>query len=143
MESSEHQVHHLKPRRITSMKVAIILGALLIITSAGTFLLYQKYRQVLANNPKREAQSIIDQVAKIVELPGEQPEVATVKDAAKLSNAVLAKKTENGDKLLIYGESKRIVIYRPSTQRVVDILTVQSDTAKNVDSQAVSQKANP
>ena len=60
----------------------------------------------------------------MIELPDEKPDIATVQDASRLTNPLLASRTADGDKLLIFNASKRVIIYRPATGKIVDILTI-------------------
>ena len=54
----------------------------------------------------------------------ETPALATVTDKAKLTTKFL-QKAENGDKILIYQKASRVIIYRPSIDRIIDVGPVQ------------------
>ena len=54
----------------------------------------------------------------------ETPALATVTDKAKLTTKFL-QKAENGDKILIYQKAGRVIIYRPSIDRIIDVGPVQ------------------
>lgn len=54
----------------------------------------------------------------------EQPALATITDPSKLTTKFL-KNTRQGDKLLIYQKASKVIIYRPSIDRVVDVGPVQ------------------
>jgi hypothetical protein len=71
-----------------------------------------------------ELQSITSRLGNFVELPAEQPTIVTILSQQKLSNVVLAAKAKDGDKLIIYPVAKRIILYRPSTQKVVEMLGI-------------------
>lgn len=62
----------------------------------------------------------------------EEPALATVTDKSKISSA-LAKKAENGDRILIYQNNKTAIIYRPSIDKVVDVVQVNIDNAPQPD----------
>lgn len=54
-------------------------------------------------------------------LPTEEvPALATVEDRAKLNSEFL-RSAENGDKLLIYKNAKKVILYRPSIDRVIEV----------------------
>lgn len=67
-------------------------------------------------------------VSKHVVLPSnEAPALLTVTDASKLTTDFL-KQASNGDKVLIYQENKKAIIYRPSIDRIIDIGPVVIDS---------------
>jgi hypothetical protein len=60
-------------------------------------------------------------IAKHYLLPqGETPALITVTDVSKLTTPFL-KESQDGDKILVYQNAKKVVIYRPSIDRIVDI----------------------
>lgn len=64
--------------------------------------------------------SIIDKVGVFAELPkNETPDLKLVKDKTKLSNDSVYQKAENGDIIITYSENKKILIYRPSTNKLI------------------------
>ena len=81
------------------------------------------------SNPKTATESatqqLVDSVGKLVQLPAnETPTIATVNNAAKLKNQAFFANAQDGDKVLIYSKSGRAVLYRPSTNKVVEYSTV-------------------
>lgn len=65
--------------------------------------------------------TIQDRVARHFVLPqGEDPALATVTDKSLLKTPFL-QQANNGDKLLIYQKAQRVIIYRPSLDRIIDI----------------------
>lgn len=51
--------------------------------------------------------------------PDEVPALITVTDASKLTTPFL-KQAQDGDKILVYQNAKKVIIYRPNIDRVVD-----------------------
>lgn len=51
---------------------------------------------------------------------GEEPVLATITDKNKLESEFL-KRGQDGDRVLIYSKAKKVIIYRPSIDRVVEI----------------------
>lgn len=103
--------------------ILIIIGAL-----AASLYFYMKYQnsQDKLNNPgsssSAETDSLVKKVGKIAVLPtGETPTVATVSDVTKLSGQSFFTNAKNGDKVLIYSQAKRAVLYRPSSNQIVNI----------------------
>ena len=90
----------------------------------------KKELNAIKNDPKakEEAKKIVEQVAKLVILPeNEDPTIATVTDPAKLSDQPFFINSEAGDKVLIYQEAKRAILYRPSNNKVIEIAPLNTD----------------
>lgn len=105
-----------------ALLVTLLLGAV-----GGGVYWYLAYQKAVSSNPLEERRQLVEILGASVILPDEDPQVATVQDAAKLSNATLARKAKDGDKLLVFNVAKRIYIYRPSERKLVDILTIQAE----------------
>jgi len=110
-----------KIRRIIAIVGLVIIVALAVLS----WFLFDKYQQALRSNPQTETSALMQRIGQVIALPPEQPTIATVLDRQKLSNKALADKAQNNDKLIIFPQAKRIILYRPDTQRVVDMLIVQ------------------
>lgn len=78
-----------------------------------------------------EAQSYYNAVSKIVELPTDElPTVANVADAQKVKeqNSVLTD-VKDGDKMLFFAKARKVVVYRPSSQKVVAAVSLAQPDA--------------
>src|SRR3989338_1207282 len=75
-------------------------------------------------NTQAEVESLVSEVGKLMELPGDQPTVATVTDVEKLKSQPFFAKSQNGDKVLIFTEAKRAILYRPSSRLIIDVAPV-------------------
>jgi hypothetical protein len=72
-----------------------------------------------------QTDQLIGKVGQLVDLPqGETPTIATVNDASKLKNQQFFASAKDGDKVLIYSKAGKAVLYRPSTNRIIDYSTV-------------------
>jgi hypothetical protein len=112
------------------MVIAGIAGALLL-SAVPSFYFYGQYRQLQKKlkDPtavtKEDAKKLIDQIGMLMELPaGEEPGVATVTDKEKLSGQPFFIKAQNGDRLLIYTQARRAILFRPSTNKIIDIAPI-------------------
>ena len=75
---------------------------------------------------KIEKTELVAKVSQLIELPkGEEPTLATVQDVKKLQSQAFFKNAQNGDKVLIYTQSKRAILYRPSTNKVIESAPVR------------------
>ncbi len=112
-------------------KVALLLIALLlVIWLAYGYITTKNQLEQAKNTPNASAsesatQQLIDKVGQLVDLPAsETPTIATVNDASKLKNQSFFASSRNGDKVLIYSKAGKAVLYRPSTNRVIEYSTV-------------------
>lgn len=125
-----------------------LLVAVLVVVLAGglvyTGMRYQQSREEVArlSDPteaaKAETDKLIQQVSNLVELPqNETPTVATVADKDKLAAQPFFVNAQNGDKVLIYTQAKKAVLYRPSTNKVIEVAPVNlgEDTPKGTSQQ--------
>lgn len=72
-----------------------------------------------------EVKQIVDAVGKLMELSiSEEPTVATVTDVEKLRDQPFFARAQNDDKVLIYTNEKRAILYRPSTNKIIDVAPV-------------------
>jgi hypothetical protein len=113
-----------KPQYLTTLLVVIgaaTLGAGGVFAASYLDLLPTRQAATASPTPKLEVDQIIDQISDSVELPrGEVPSLATVTDPGKLQDQTFFKQAEVGDKVLLYTEAKRAVLYRPKTGKVVE-----------------------
>lgn len=80
---------------------------------------------------------IYQNVSEIMELPqGEVPRIAYLSDISKLSSKTLFKNAQNGDYLLIFETSRRVILYRPSTNKIIDVVNAVLPTSQPAPTQA-------
>lgn len=86
-----------------------------------------------------EADSIVAQVGKLISLPtDEKPTVATVTDASKVKDQPFFAKAQNGDKVLIYQKAQKAILYRPSSNMIVEVGAVNINNQAAVQTPAAS-----
>lgn len=116
-----------------SKKTALILGfiTILLIALVPSYYFYSQYQrsQKLLQNPteaaKEEAKALIAKVSELIELPAnEEPTVATVSDKNKIKDQPFFQKAENGDKVLIFTQWKKAILYRPSTNKIIEVAPI-------------------
>lgn len=137
-------------RKLLSVK--LLIPVIIVVAIAGIaagvyfFSQYQKAQKQLAKTPQLgalESQQIVNKIAKLIELPAdEQPSVATVSDVTKLKDQPFFAKAQNGDKVLIYTEAKKAILYRPGTNKIVEVSTVNIGSSNGAKSTA-SATASP
>lgn len=112
---------------------AVIIFLLLVLVAGGVFG-YKEYtrlrdeNQKLSNpqeSAKLETDRIKSEVSSIIEVPSdEEPTIATVSEASKLSNQAFFAKAQNGDKLLMYSKAKKAILYRPNTKKIIEVAPI-------------------
>ncbi|MBU2028487.1 LytR C-terminal domain-containing protein [Patescibacteria group bacterium] len=105
----------------------IVLGAVLIIgivMAAGYFGWRYKKNTGNSETAANEVQAITEKITKFMDLPQETPTLATITDKDKLSDQTFFDNAQNGDKVLIYTQSKKAILYRPETSRVIEFASL-------------------
>jgi len=119
--------------RLTHQRGNIVLGLLIgaVLALIPSFYFYTKYQAAdkLLKNPQKVAveqtKSIVDKVGKLIVLPkDETPSLATVQDKTKLKDQAFFKNAENGDKLLLYIKAKKAILYRESSNKIIEVAPI-------------------
>lgn len=80
-----------------------------------------------------EIRELVETVGKIYELPkGEIPTVATVSDPSQLKSQPFFLNARIGDKVLVYINARKGILYRPSNNRIINVSPI------NINKQAVT-----
>jgi hypothetical protein len=138
------------PKSRKKLLIAIVLAVALIGAAAGAGVLYQAYlnqkeRAERLSNPeeaaKEETRLLIEKVGSLTELPNEEPTIATVRDVSKLQNQSFFKNAQTGDKVLIFTQAKKAVLYRPSTEKIIEIAPVNLGDAQGTETETKTKPA--
>jgi len=127
-ESVIEEAQPASPREKRKMSLhpsTIVLLMLLVIATgvAGYFYYQSKHAAQIADS--KEIEELTKTIGQFVELPADEtPTLATVTDREKLADQTFFLKAENGDKVLIYSNSGKAILYRPSTKKIVDMTSV-------------------
>ena len=120
--------------------IILILGALLLLSLGVSGFLYVKFvvqdDKLSSVDPtlvtSNDTATLVEVVGKLILLPeGEVPTIASVSDPATLKAQSFFANSAAGDKVLIYTQSKRAVLYRPSTNQIIEVGTINLDTTPN------------
>lgn len=124
---------HFPKRSLFLPLLAVVMA--LILSSSGYFL-FQKSRFPETNTrtqieDQKELTKITSHISQTIELPDEQPTLATVSDKSKLQDQPFFRKAENGDKVLFYTQAAKAILYRPSTKKIIDFTTIRVSDEQN------------
>lgn len=127
------------PKR--SLPVTLVLGMLLFVAIGVAGYFYWQYRNTASVKEAKEIEDLTKEISQSFLLPeNETPTLATVTDKEKLAGQPFFQKSENGDKVLIYSQSGRAVLYRPSLKKIVDItsININPQTTQNTQAQSTT-----
>lgn len=122
-----------KRRAARRRRRRITFGLFVVMAAALAFLgtQYQSLREENARlaDPQAAAEAdsveLLNKVSQLIDLPtDESPTIATVVDASKLNSQEFFSKAENGDRVIIYATAKKAILYRPSTNKIVEVAPV-------------------
>ena len=78
-----------------------------------------------------EIQALLIEIGRLIVLPeGEQPIVATVFDLERLSGQPFFEEAKKGDRVLIYTNAKKAILYDPVAKRIVAIAPINLNQAE-------------
>ena len=118
-------------------KIHLLVIILFIFALAPSVFFFIKYRAIeqqlkkIQFAPADQTAKTIAAVSKLMKLPeGETPTVATVTDKEKLAGQPFFQSAKNGDKVLIYSNAKKAILYDPIANKIIDVapLNINSPT---------------
>jgi hypothetical protein len=116
-----------KKKGFRKLPIFFLLSLSIILLGTTGYFFYQYQRlsqsQIAAQvTAQEEAQKLAEDLGKLMLLPkDETPTVATVTDIEKLKDQLFFKNATNGNKVLIYPNSKLAVIYDPKANLIVNV----------------------
>ena len=124
----------MKKEGITIKSKTIIKVLLLIVIILSGFLIYQVLnKSEVSKNidhttlAKEERDDLLRRVGAHIVLPTDEvPTLATVSDPSQLKQYPFFESAAVGDKVLIYSQNKKAILYRPSEDKIVVIAPILS-----------------
>lgn len=114
-----------KKGKSTNLVLVIVLGVIIVLLGVASVYFYLQYQKVKKDPnvvAQQETDVLVKQVGKLIALPtDETPTVATVVDKDKLKDQPFFANAQNGDKILIYTKAKKAIVYRPSTNKLINV----------------------
>lgn len=110
-----------------SKKTVAILMAVIVVLFVTSAVLLMQYLQIKADPQKAaaaEVQKLVATVGQLILLPSETPTVATVVDPAQLKDQAFFTNAVKGDKLLIYTNAKKAILYDPAQNKIIEVAPI-------------------
>ncbi len=99
-----------------------------VISVAAAVYLYKQNAELRRNSQavtESEIKDLIAKVGKLIVLPtGEQPTIATVADPDKLKNQSFFANASKDDKVLIYTNARKAILYSPSQNKIIEVAPI-------------------
>jgi len=138
-------------KRLSFKRLFFIIIFILAIGGTATSVYYFKQYRDLKANPNLEAQKetedLVQALGKLMELPSDEtPTVATISDKEKLKDQSFFVKAENGDKLIAFTKAMQAILYRPSTNKIINVAPIiidQEEVTKQNNSAPVLPQPQP
>ncbi len=117
----------------TSMSInqrvfAGIVAVVVLASLATAFYLYSQLNQLKTDPQKAvqaESKDLIARVGRLIVLPeGEEPTIATVTDTELLKSQPFFVNAKKGDKVLIYTNARKAILYNPLDNKIVEVAPV-------------------
>ncbi len=111
-----------KSSLVTTKSLIVGLCVLLLVTSTGSVYFYKKFSSTQKQDPQQELIDTISDVSKLMVLPtNETPTLATVSDPEKLKDQAFFAQAKVGDKVLIYTQARKAILYSPSLNMIIEV----------------------
>lgn len=82
--------------------------------------------QLPFSRPSLDNQQLIAEVSQLIELPNETPTIATVSNVDSLLEQPFFAAAQAGDRVLIYAQAKKAILYRPSTHKLIEVSSLHN-----------------
>lgn len=100
--------------------LAVLLGSLLGFFFGQYLLNWSKY--AFQTNYQPGDTEVMQDLAKIMVLPNETPTISTVMDATNLQTQPFFNQVQQGDKIILFTNHQKVILYRPSSKQIVEVL---------------------
>jgi len=131
----ERNIKNFNGNIVKKVRLSTMLIVAVVVLSVGVAVYSTLRYNDIRNNPQqvtqKEQESLLNKVSTLIDLPkDEKPSIATVSDKEKLKEQAFFKSAKNGDTLLIYTSAKKAILYRESTNRIVEVAPIAIDTTQ-------------
>lgn len=103
---------------VTVAVVAVVFAGAMLVQNRS---LRQSKHSYTTTSGRASNEEIIEKVSQAYDAPNEKPSVAQVADKSKLAGQPFFQNAQKGDYILVYPHAKIALIYRLSTNKVINI----------------------
>ena len=130
-----------KKGRKVFLSILLVLLFLGLAGAAGYF--FWQYKKALAISKtitaSDEAQAVAEKVKAFMELPEWEPALTTITNQEKLADQPFFPNALEGDKILIYIQSKKAILYRPYSNELIGTISLLSSQSAETETKAVAE----
>ena len=114
------------------LTLALFLG---LAAAAGYFFWQYKKAAKISDTASvsDETEIVEEKVGALMELSEEKPAITTVTDQEKIISQPFFAKALEGDKILLYIQSQKVILYRPSSNEVINSASLFSESASETE----------
>mgnify|MGYP001605249507 CR=1 FL=1 len=135
-------------KKITKKKILLLLSFILFI-AVTTVAAYSSWELYKIKSPgyaqktaEQQTKKIMSAVGKLIELPDDIPQIATVSDVETLKKGqIFFSKAKNGDQLLVF--QTMAILYRPSENKIINVGPINREQSKVEAQQVPSVEPTP
>jgi predicted membrane protein len=120
-----------KKHKLKLVILCIVLAVFLLLAT-GAFFLFRNYKELRSFKNERDVATLTKKLEKHLEIPSEEPIIATVTDVEKLkSEQAFYRNAKNGDKIFIWKD--KALIYRVETDKIIDFGIIVTQKAEKTE----------
>ena len=109
----------------TAIGLVIIFVVLFVCVLSTAVYFYKKANSNSEKVSKNDLALTVERVGKLMVLPtDETPTMATVSDPAKLKDQAFFANAKAGDKVLIYSNARKAILYSPTLNKIIEVAPV-------------------
>ena len=115
-------------KKIGLLFMGLLIFVLALVGTGTSIFFYNKYKDTETKIreasvvSREDVQALVAKVGKLMKLPeGELPTVATVTDVEKLKDQPFFARAKVGDKVLLYTQAKKAILYDPVDNLIVEV----------------------
>lgn len=120
---------------VTARNIFVTSIILVMLFMVGIFFMY-RYILILKNPEemaKREVREVVSVVGMIFDLPkDEDPIVANISNTEDIKNQPFFKNANLGDQLLIYEKNKKIILYSPVKNKIIEVSNLNMKEGESI-----------
>lgn len=147
METSNTEIRPQRSWRVTKQIGYLLILILCVgVGAIGMYIISTKTSKSTSNSNReasnkmqaeKDVTSLLKEVSSFMVLPEEVPTVATITDAEKVSAQPFFKNAMNGDRVIIFANAKKAILYRPSEKKIIDVGAINVNSNKPEEAESI------